>query len=117
MSDIETSSFSMKINENFLDFMLALLVATASAALENESQGIAIEDAAFNMMNMPRMGYASSMMNQMMIPKPPQKAVDHYNSLTNNDFPVDYSMGCSNTCGCRQTCVVMWWLVKITLIS
>lgn len=93
--------------------MLALLVVTASAAVQNESLDIEIEDAAFSMMNMQRMGYANPMAHQMMIPKPPQKAVDHYNSLTDNDFPVDYSMSCSNTCGCRQTCVVMWWLVKI----
>lgn len=90
-------------------------MATAFAVEEN-SQEISIEDAAFqigNMMNMYRTGYAagnpSMMMNQMMIPKPPQKAIDHYNSLRDDDFPVDYSMSCSNSCGCRQTCVMMWW--------
>lgn len=99
--------------------MLALLVVTASA-VEDESQEIAIEDAAFGMMNMnmmPRMSMGYSNMGfanpTMMIPKPPQKAVDHYNSLNDDDFPVDYSMSCSNSCGCRQTCVVMWWLVII----
>lgn len=34
---------------------------------------------------------------------------DKYMSMKDEDFPVDYSLQCSNTCGCRQTCTVIWW--------
>lgn len=34
---------------------------------------------------------------------------DRYMSMKDEDFPVDYSLQCSNTCGCRQTCTVIWW--------
>lgn len=101
-----------------------MATATAYAIDQENSQEISIEDAAFpimNLMNMQRVGYSimgnpTMMMNPMMIPKPPQKAVDHYNSLNDDDFPVDYSMSCSNTCGCRQTCMMMWWLVKLKFL-
>jgi hypothetical protein len=81
------------------------------SAFAVEEEEIAIEDAAFPVMNLQRLGYAAfgNPGNQMFIPKPPQKAIDHFNSLNDDDFPVDYSMRCSNTCGCRQTCIVMWW--------
>jgi hypothetical protein len=32
-----------------------------------------------------------------------------YMNMKDEDFPVDYSLQCSNTCGCRQTCTVIWW--------
>lgn len=88
-----------------------MLVAIASA------EDVPVDNAAFpvmNTMNMQRIGYSvmgnTMYNNPMFIPKPPQKAIDHYNSLSDDDFPVDYSMACSNSCGCRQTCVVMWWV-------
>ena len=87
--------------------MLALLLSTAVAAEEIE-----IENANFPVMNfnnLQRHGY-SVMGSPMYIPKPPQRAIDHYNSLNDADFPVDYSMACSNRCGCRQQCTVMWWV-------
>lgn len=89
-----------------------MLVAIALA-----QEDVPVDNAAFpvmNMMNMQRIGYSvmgnTMYNNPMFIPKPPQKAIDHYNSLSDDDFPVDYSMACSNSCGCRQTCVVMWWV-------
>lgn len=53
---------------------------------------------------MQRVGYSSRM------PAPPQQAIEYYSQMTDEDFPVDYSLACSNSCGCRTYCVVMWWV-------
>lgn len=38
-------------------------------------------------------------------PLNPKKYLD----MEDDDFPVDYSLPCSNTCGCQQTCMIIWW--------
>jgi hypothetical protein len=40
---------------------------------------------------------------------PPQQAIQYYSSIKDEDFPVDYSLSCSNTCNCRTVCVMYWW--------
>lgn len=32
-----------------------------------------------------------------------------YLDMDDDEFPVDYSLSCSNSCGCRQTCMIVWW--------
>lgn len=103
---------------HFLVCVLALLVATAYAA-----EDVGIESAQFYM-NSPYMfgqgGYGSFQMqqnypsyNQMNMMDPvfdngplnPKKYLD----MEDDDFPVDYSLPCSNSCGCQQTCMIIWW--------
>lgn len=30
--------------------------------------------------------------------------------MSRNQFPVDYSQGCSSSCGCVQRCQIVWWV-------
>jgi hypothetical protein len=56
-------------------------------------------------MLMNRMPYSA--MNNPLMMNIPQQAIAFYNEMQDEDFPIDYSMSCSNTCGCRQTCVMV----------
>lgn len=107
-----------KINlfsQNLDAILLALLVCTAIAqqeSFEEKNDEVQEPQQAANFIQsnfMNRMRY-SAMNNQMMM-APPQQAVDYYSKVKDEEFPVDYSLACSNTCSCRQYCVTFWWYV------
>ena len=105
--------------------LLALLVSTA-LAIENEVEDVEevkveveeIEDEvpdveSANLALMNRMRY-SVMGNQMTgmdqrMGNPPQKAIEYYSQMKDDDFPVNYNLPCSNSCQCRVVCVMWWW--------
>ena len=37
-------------------------------------------------------------------PQDPNKIMPNYNEYKNEDFPVDYTLPCSNHCACEQVC-------------
>ncbi|KAG5670033.1 hypothetical protein PVAND_000319 [Polypedilum vanderplanki] len=89
--------------------LLALFICAVNTQ-EQEDEKPQIEEAALFMPNMymnqmQRMGYQASRM-----PAPPQQAIEYYSQMSDEDFPVDYNLACSNSCGCRTYCVVMWWI-------
>ncbi|XP_070493690.1 uncharacterized protein [Chironomus tepperi] len=90
-------------------FVLVLLVpiilADEEIQIKNEEPKIAAAN--FYPINMiSRMRYS---MGNGMIPPPPQ-AIQHYSLMKDEDFPVDYSQSCSNSCNCRTVCVMYWWV-------
>lgn len=130
---VKNNSLKNKLNYNsiLLDCILALLVSAAYAASIEENVGV---DSAQFYMNSPYMfqqgGYGSfpiygnypsygfnygqaQMQNNYQKDFPvfdngplnPNKYLD----MEDDDFPVDYSLPCSNTCGCQQTCMIIWW--------
>lgn len=94
----------LKILLSSVLIILALLVSTTLA--EEVTNEMDIDPANFNQMNMiHRMRY--SMMGYNMAP--PQEAIQHYNSINDEDFPIDYSLSCSNSCNCKTVCIMYWW--------
>jgi hypothetical protein len=107
---------------------LALLVSAAYAVSIEELVGV---DSAQFYMNSPYMfqqgGYGNFPMygnypsygQQHQMNNQPQKEFpvfdngplnpNKYLDMDDDEFPVDYSLPCSNTCGCQQTCMIIWW--------
>ncbi len=101
---------------------MGLLLISAASAVE---QNIEVDPAQYYMMNMRQPGggygsfggfgnygnYGPSMQHKGDFPVfdngplNPNKYLD----MDDSDFPVDYSLPCSNTCGCQQTCMIIWW--------
>jgi hypothetical protein len=90
-------------------FILVLLVPIilADEEIQINNEEPKVEAANFYPVNMiSRMRY-SVLGNGM---APPPQAVQHYSLMKDEDFPVDYSLSCSNSCNCRTVCVMYWWI-------
>lgn len=106
---------------------MALLVSAAYAVEDN----VEIDSAQFHMNspymfqqggygnfptygNYPSYGYGQGQMQHNFQPDIPvfdngPLNPSKYLDMDEDDFPVDYSLPCSNTCGCQQTCMIIWW--------
>ena len=102
--------------EFFLDCIVTLLLVCAvSAAPSIEDADIQSAQFGFNPYNTHFNPYYQQGMykhNSMDFGLDQQQGAlnpGKYMNMKDDDFPVDYSLQCSNTCGCRQTCTVIWW--------
>ncbi|KAL7025936.1 hypothetical protein ACKWTF_013714 [Chironomus riparius] len=96
-----------------------LLVCAVSAAPANENAEADVQSAQFGMnqfnaynAHLPYYYPGMYKQNSMDYGSEHHKGAlnpEKYMSMKDEDFPVDYSLQCSNSCGCRQTCTVIWW--------
>ncbi|KAG5670026.1 hypothetical protein PVAND_000313 [Polypedilum vanderplanki] len=89
-------------------FAVLLLCYTATAVPSNEEK---VQAAQYNSLY----PYNDFYYQQPMFNKPNDKFIivgspEKFLKMKNKDFPTDPSLPCSNTCGCRQACAVMWYM-------
>lgn len=106
---------------SFLDLIILSLLSVAFAAPHHE-EAHDVEAAQFHFMNSPykfnqfqpnmgqnKYGHQDQYPQDIPVfdngPLNPGKYLD----MDDDEFPVDYSLSCSNSCGCRQTCMIIWW--------
>lgn len=110
------------INFFFIDLIVVLSLFAVALAAPTIEDAAEVEAAQFHYMNAPYNnnpynpynqfrygGYGNQYPMDMPVydngPLNPSK----YLEMEDDDFPVDYSLPCSNSCGCRQTCMIVWW--------
>jgi hypothetical protein len=99
-----------------LDFIAILSLASIALAAPSEG-GVEVEAAAQYMFNNNPYNPYNKIYQQHQDQYPMDLPVydngplnpSKYLDMDDDDFPVDYSLACSNSCGCRQTCMIVWW--------